>query len=860
MGRVRKSQMSGRLVLGGILVVLLVFVAAGTGAVSASADQGPGATGNHQSADSGPATHHDVSPPLRDIAPAWRAPGITLMPEHDMPARPPVIAADPVVQSRPLALGAPTVNPSFDGVGVGLASFLPNAAPPDTNGDVGPNHYVQTVNTDFAVFNKSGGLMYGPVTINTLWAGFGGGCQTNNDGDPVVRYDPIADRWIITQFSVTTLPYLQCVAVSTTGDPLGSYYRYSFSYGNTEFPDYPKLGVWPDGYYITFNIFNGGTTYAGAKVCVYDRAKMLVGQLATQQCFPNTSTSYGGLLPADLDGSRQPPAGSPNYVVALGATNGLVYWKFHVDWATPANTTLTGPTTIAGAPSYTLPCNGTGGTCVTQGGTTQQLDTLGDRLMFPLAYRNFGDHEALVVTHSVQAGTSTAVRWYELRVGAGSTVNYYQGGTYAPDASHRWMGSAALDQAGNMAVGYSVSSSTIKPQIHFTGRLAGDALGTLTQSENTMINGAGSQIGGLARWGDYSSMSVDPLDDCTFWYTTEYLKTNGSFNWSTRIGSFKLPGCPAGPPAPDYSLSASPASQTVIQGASTSYTVTVTPTGGFTGAVNFSVSGLPSGATGTFSPNPTTSTSTLSISSAATTPAGSYPLTITGTSGTLTRTTSATLVVNAPPPPADYSLSVSPASQSVVQGASTTYTVAINRTGGFAGAVSLAVSGPGAGATGSFNPSSTTGNSSTLTVSTTATAATGTFALTITGTSGALSRTASATLVVTTAPAGNFGLSLTPSSRSVSPGGSTTYTVNVTRTGGFSGAVSLTVTGLPAGASGTFSPNPATAASSTLTVRTSSTTPAGTFALTVTGTSGALTHTASGTLTLSSCVNGQGDC
>ena len=847
MNRVRGSQVRVRLVVGGVFVVLLALGAAGTGAVSASADQGPGETGNLQSDDSGPATHHDVSPPLRDIVPAWRAPGISLMPEHEFPARPPLLAADPVVQSHPIALSAPTANPSFDGVGVGLATFTPNSAPPDTNGDVGPNHYVQTVNTDFAIFNKSGARLYGPVAINTLWAGFGGGCQANNDGDPVVRYDPIADRWLISQFSVTGAPYLQCVAVSTSPDPLGSYYRYSFSY--TDFPDYPKFGVWPDGYYVSFNMFRGNT-YLGAKVCAYDRARMIAGLSATQQCFPNTSTSFGGILPADLDGARQPPVGAPNYVVGLGATNGLVYWKFHVDWTTPANSTFTGPTTIAGVPSYTLPCNGTATNCIPQNGTTQTLDTLGDRLMFPLAYRNFGDHEALVVTHSVQAGSSTAVRWYELRVGAGSTVNYYQAGTYAPDASHRWMSSAAMDQAGNMAVGYSVSSSTLKPQIHFTGRLVGDAAGTLTQGENTMINGTGSQTNGLARWGDYSSMSVDPVDDCTFWFTTEYLKADGIFNWSTRIGSFKLPGCPATPPVPSYSLSAAPASQTVIQGTSTSYTVTVTPTGGFAGTVTLGATGLPAGAAATFTPNPTTSTSMLSVSTLATTPVGSYPLTITGTSGTLTQTTSATLVVTAPPPPADYSLSVTPTSQSVVQGAATSYTVAISRTGGFTGAVTLNVSGLGAGATGNFSPNPATANSSALTITTTATASTGSFPLTITGTSGTLTHSASATLVVTGAPAGDFALSLTPTNRSVRPGGSKTYTVTVTPTGGFAGSVNLSVSGLPSGGSGTFSPNPATATSSTLTVQTTSTTPSGTFAFTVTGTSGALTHTATGTLTV----------
>src|SRR5205823_2032814 len=246
----------------------------------------------------------------------------------------------------------------------------------DPNGAAGPNHYVQIVNSDFAIFNKAGTPVYGPVPTNTLWSGFGGGCQTNNDGDATVAYDRLANRWIISHFSVSTTPFLQCVAVSSTGDPTGSYNRYAFQYAN--FPDYPKLGVWPDGYYTTFNMFNAaGTQFLGPEICAYDRAKMLVGQAATQQCFTQ-STAYGGVLPADLDGSTPPPAGSPNYLVGLGTTSStLAFWKFHVDWATPANTTLTGPTAISVA-SFAQACSG--GTCIPQSGTSQRLDSLADRL------------------------------------------------------------------------------------------------------------------------------------------------------------------------------------------------------------------------------------------------------------------------------------------------------------------------------------------------------------------------------------------------------------------------------------------------------------------------------------------------
>jgi hypothetical protein len=221
----------------------------------------------------------------------------------------------------------------------------------------------------------------------------------------------------------------------------------------------------------------------------------------------------------------------------------MASWKFHVDWTTPASSTLTGPTTLATAP-FTLACSG--GTCIPQAGTTQQLDSLADRLMYRLAYRNFGDHESMVVTHSVTAGSSTGTRWYELRLDGGHNPSIFQQGTYAPDANFRWMGSIAMDQSGNMALGFSLSSSSVHPQIHYTGRLAGDPAGQMAQGEATIINGAGSQTGSsLSRWGDYTSMAVDPTDDCTFWYTNEYLQSNGAFNWSTRIASFTFPNCVA---------------------------------------------------------------------------------------------------------------------------------------------------------------------------------------------------------------------------------------------------------------------------------------------------------------------------
>jgi uncharacterized membrane protein len=804
-------------------------------AVSSSAQQSQGSTENSE-------VKHDESPRLTDI------PGIPPQagPNHEMRRHQPrqikagPSQADPAIQTVITTFAAPTAGINFDGVGNGVYGYTVNSAPPDTNGAVGPNHYVQWVNTSFAVFNKSGGLVWGPFNGNTLWSGFGGGCQANNDGDPIVQYDKIADRWIFMQFSVTApYPYTVCMAVSTTPDPTGSYYRYEFSGFGTEFPDYPKLAVWPDGYYATYNLFNNGVIFTGPRFCSYDRSKMLTGAVATQQCF-TLGSQFGGDLPSDIDGKTLPPAGSPDYILEFG-TNALNLWKFHVDWTTPANTTLTGPTSIPVA-AFSAACNG-GGTCIPQGGTTQQLDSLADRVMYRLAYRNFGDHEALVVNHSVTAGSSVGVRWYEIR-SPGGTPTVFQQGTYAPDAGYRWMGSIAMDRAGDIGLGYSISSSTTHPGIRYTGRLVTDALNTL-QAEASIIDGAGSQTGGLSRWGDYSSITVDPVDDCTFWYTSEYIPANGSFNWRTRIASFKFASCGT----PDYAVAASPASQSVVQGSGTSYTVTVTPSGGFTSTVGFSVSGLPAGAAATFNPASVagSGSSTMAVTTNSTTPTGSYPLTITGTSGTLTHTALVTLVVTAPVAP-DFSLSASPASQTVTQGSGTSYTATVTPSGGFTGTVTFSASGLPTGAAATFNPASVAGSgSSTMSVTTSSTTPTGSYALTITGTSGTLTHNTLVTLVVNPPP--NFALSASPASQSVVQGASTSYTVTVTPSGGFTGTVSFSPSGLPTGASATFNPaSVAGSGSSTMSVTTSSTTPTGSYPLTITGTSGTLSHTASVTL------------
>src|SRR5207302_577725 len=445
-----------------------------------------------------------------------------------------------------------------------------------------------------------------------------------------------------------TTPYLICIAVSTTGDPTGTYYRYSFQY--TNFPDYPKLGVWPDGYYLAVNQFNAsGTVFLGPMVAALDRTRMLNGMSATQQTM-TLLAAYGSLLPATLDGRTAPPTGSPGYFMDL-ASNALHLWKFHVDWSNVLNTTFTGPTTLAVA-AFSQACSGT--TCIPQSGTTQQLDSLADRLMYRLAYRNFGDHESLVTTHSVTAGSSVGVRWYELRMQSDGSPSLFQSGTYAPDSNYRWMGSAAMDSAGDVGLGFSVSSSSTHPGIAYTGRLANDATGTMPQGESTVVSGGGSQTGGLSRWGDYSSMSVDPADGCTFWYTNEYLPSNGSFNWVTRIASFKFPSCGTAPPANDFSISANPSSLSLAPNTPATSTISTAITTGSAQTVSLTVSGVPSGASASLNPTSVTSggSSTLNVSSG-TAAAGTYTLTVTGTgSSATTHSTTVTLTLSGPPPAA----------------------------------------------------------------------------------------------------------------------------------------------------------------------------------------------------------------
>ena len=487
---------------------------------------------------------HDVSPPLRDLPPLPFGFG-TRKDEADenrsLPVPGHVDTPDPVVQRimGPRAMPNPIV--SFEGIDV--ANGCGGCQPPDTNGEVGPNHYVQMVNNAVQIWNKTGTPLGPAVAISTLWTGFGGPCATRNDGDPIVMYDQLADRWLISQFTAQP-PYDECIAISTSGDPTGTYHRYAFQFSTTQFEDYPHFGVWPDGYYMSTNQFTGNT-YDGPRPYVFDRTSMLQGLTATFQTTANALGPIAGFLPSDLDGTTPPPAGAPNYFLAFGSP--MEFYEFHVDWATPANTTFTNVTNLANAP-FTRLCPSTE-SCIPQPGTAVGLDALANRGMFRLAYRNFGTHESLVGNFTVDVGGGQAgVRWYEIRnPGAGATI--FQEGSYAPDSTNRWMGSVAMDRDGNLAAGYSVSTSSLFPSIRYAGRLSSDPLGQLTQGEATLFTGLGSQTDG-SRWGDYSDMTVDPTDDCTFWYTNEYNTAGGGTTWRTRIGSFKFPQCTGGAPTP----------------------------------------------------------------------------------------------------------------------------------------------------------------------------------------------------------------------------------------------------------------------------------------------------------------------
>jgi hypothetical protein len=534
-----------------------------------------------------PAVAFDVSPALRDMAVAQPAASpsspevIEVRPDRGPFAQDNGFSGDGALQAAygPLAspaIAAPIRN--FEGLSnqdnFDVYGFRVN--PPDPVGDVGPNHYVEMVNLVFGVYSKSGTLLLGPVPIGALWAGFPIDECTDPSGDPIVIYDQFANRWLLTQFTTRGLPpdplnpFYNCVAISTTGDPTGSYYRYAFTTG-FNFPDYPKYGVWTNSYLVTTREFGiADESIYGIGVYGLERSKMIagdpnarmVGFLLKDGEVP-LNLIGDGLLPADIDGKVKPKNDSPAPIVGTqdddwvyGAPfDALNIWELSIKWAATPQASLVFAAQLPVAPfDSNYPCGALGARdCLPQPGITdpaQYLDVLSyrQRPLWRLAYRNFKTHEALVTNQAVEASPNMAgVRWYEIRRTSGA-YSVYQQGTYAPsDGVHRWMGSIAQDRKGNMALGYSVVNGTdVFPGIRYTGRLAGDPLGQMTLGEGVIINGSGVQTTTNSRWGDYTSMNIDP-NDCTFWYVNEYYTAAGQASspagWQTRIASFKLPGC-----------------------------------------------------------------------------------------------------------------------------------------------------------------------------------------------------------------------------------------------------------------------------------------------------------------------------
>ncbi len=516
----------------------------------------------------------DLPPVSKDRGPVQEDELEQLFEVPEKPAKRPVPVADAFLQTETPSLFTPIAGVSFEGPGVGMPGFVVEGVPPDPTMAVGPNHVIAWVNSQLAIFDKSGNKLLagnGFVNGNVLFTGLGNVCETTNRGDPILQYDRMADRWILSQFafetsgSQTIAPYMQCYAISTTNNPLGSYFLYSVMFSPTSpsgFNDYGKLGVWPDAYYTAFNMFGGSPAgnNTGVALCASDRTKMLAGDgSASTLCAPITFYANGGsFLPADLDGPTLPTNTSQGGIFARTAGNSLRLLKLKPNFAAGTVTITDGLGGAAGSfidipvGSTTFPCNGTGSNCISQPGTGVQLDTVGTRLMYRLAYRNRNGVDSLVVAHAVDpdggGSRGAAMRWYEIRSPFAATPTLFQNSTFDQGGTgDRWMGSVAMDKDGNMMLGYSIANAPagLKPSIGITGRLAGDPINTM-QAETLAITGGGSQ--GQTRWGDYTTIQVDPADDSTFWYINQYLDSDGSFNWHTRVASYKFTG--GGTPTP----------------------------------------------------------------------------------------------------------------------------------------------------------------------------------------------------------------------------------------------------------------------------------------------------------------------
>lgn len=498
------------------------------------------------------AVHHDTSPLLRDIPVLPPGPRNERWENEEVPNISPFllrkqsnnldgtnVATDPVLQT---SQGEWAPNPAilnFEGL-----NNSSGVLPPDPNGDIGDEYYIQAVNVSFAIYTKAGELIFGPAGLGTIWQGMPG--SYTSDGDPIVMYDHLAGRWVISQFSLPNYPngpFYELVAVSQTGDPTGAWHRYAFQFN--KMPDYPKLGVWPDGYYMTAKMFSSGAlNWQGPAAIVLERDSMLTGNSARMIIF-QLDESVEAMLPADLDGQAPPVGAQGLYLTSVDdVTNGgddrLELYAVHAAWTNPENSTISDPEILYTAPFDSDMC-GWSTNCIPQAGTSSRLDALSSLMMSRLQYRNFTTYEAMVINQTVDAdGTNHAgIRWYELR-NSGPGWNIWQQGTYAPDSCHRWMGSAAMDGQGNIALAYSVSGTDLFPSIRATGRRLNDPPGIMTFQEEPIVEGNGSQTNSSFRWGDYSALNVDPVDHETFWYTNEYYSSSSNMDWKTRITSFTI--------------------------------------------------------------------------------------------------------------------------------------------------------------------------------------------------------------------------------------------------------------------------------------------------------------------------------
>jgi hypothetical protein len=594
------------------------------------------------------AVKYDLSLPLRMIAPKAivsqskrglliKDPGVILKDNANHKSS----LNDPILQTIKGGQNIPAPIASFHAI-----SNIAGVSPPDPTGDVGVNNVVVMSNLSFHILDKSGNSVFGPAANNTLWDGFGGDCETDNSGDPIVLYDQLADRWLLSQFTSSGPEFFNCVAISVSSDPTGSYHRWAISNG-TKFPDYPKYGVWSDGYYISTRDFDSNDNYVSVGVYALKRDDFVSGNPTPTIVYmfedrTNNPWRVGdGLLPADIDGFELPPVNTPQFFIGTmddgagygAAQDALLLWKYEVDYDTPANSTFSLTDTIPISSFDTIfPCS-SGRNCIPQKDTTNEIDiqSYRQRPLHRLAYRNFGTHESLVTNQSVEAAPGIAgVRWWEIR-NPSTTPVLHQEGTFAPgvtDNIHRWMGSIAMDSNGNIGLAYSASSDEIYPSIRYTGRINSDSLGLMTLGEGSIVEGTGSQTSSQ-RWGDYTSLTVDPTDDCTFWHVNEYYETTSGNGWELRAGAFKFDECGS----PGFYLRATSSTEEICTSADATYEITVGSIANFSSPTTLSLSGVPNQAITTYSLNPVPtqpSSTSITISNSKTFTAGSYPLILTG--------------------------------------------------------------------------------------------------------------------------------------------------------------------------------------------------------------------------------------